>query len=232
MNRKTRRMARIILALLFIGTGGGAVGSLFGALRGSVGQAQFSDVMVTPRLLTPLARGPIVTYDDPLLNAGAAEGGQPGQDAGEPGQRAALMVGQQDSPPAPSTPEQRAGSTPASAAAGPPPGAAPMAAGDVDVRTRSDGRLQAAGAAPSRLTCDSDALLRVETGEGTVFLGIAPSAGWNCQVALQRWSSISPAQEAVGVRYAPAGSGASQAATLVNQDGESMFLGVTGAWQQ
>src|SRR5437867_402871 len=64
MNRKTRRAARIILALLFIGTGGGAVGSLFGVIRSAATQSQVADQLVTPALLTPFApRTPIIRFD-------------------------------------------------------------------------------------------------------------------------------------------------------------------------
>ena len=107
-----------------------------------------------------------------------------------------------------------------------------MEAAEVAVQRRDDGALKATGSVPSRLSCEGDALMKLETDGTTVLLGIPMAGDWNCQAALQRWATVSRPDEAVGVRYSPAAPGTPETATLISENGESMFLAVRGAWQE
>src|SRR5439155_1991541 len=89
------------------------------------------------------------------------------------------------------------------APAEPPPGARPLEAGDLAVLQNSDGTLTATAAGPSRVSCNGDSLIKVETQGSTLFIGIPTAVGWDCPTAVQRWRSVSPPEKPVGVRYSP-----------------------------
>jgi hypothetical protein len=80
------------------------------------------------------------------------------------------------------------------------------------------------------LDCDSQALMRAETSEGTYLIGVAASAPWDCSAAIARWQSAQGDPSMLGVRLDEAVGAAPPMATLIG-DKTAVQFAAEGVWR-
>lgn len=107
--------------------------------------------------------------------------------------------------------------------------AAPLAMGDFGVEEVAGGVVRGTLAGAS-IRCDGPGILRIETREKAFLAGIPRAGSWDCEAALAQWRRVSPTDDEVGLRYT-IGAGERSGLTLVNGNGVSMLVAVSGAWE-
>lgn len=220
MKRRARSVTRVIIAVLVILTGGGAVGSIFGAIQQGVSSSRPLDGEGLVTAVVPTPQGPVINFGD--------EAEQQARHL-PPTLQPGLEINR-------GMPTFSANPTPPSQAvlppAEPPAAARKLEPGDVDLLQLADGTLRATADRPASMSCEGNNLIKVESQGETFYISIPTSEGWHCGVALERWRKVSASDKAIGIRLAAGTEEGQDAVTLVDQSGASMFMMVTGAWRQ
>jgi hypothetical protein len=109
-----------------------------------------------------------------------------------------------------------------------PADALPLEPGDYGLRGL-DGQAQPA-ANVADLSCVTNSLMRVETSEGTFFVGIGPAAPVDCRGAITRWQSAQGGPSKLALRFQEANGPTPPMVTLLGERSSVQFA-AEGLWR-